>query len=293
MKALIDADVLLYEIGFSSERSELVGGHKVVVPSSWEFCQELFDKKIALIQDEVQATEPPTLFFTNTLYLNTLLNKRRGYAGEESVAFVDNFRYELAKEKAYKSNRSSTKPFHFNNLIVYILSEYNWHVNEQGLEADDAMCLEQYSRWKRGDLSTIICSRDKDLRQCPGWHYSWECGKQASIGPILVDELGTLEEKEKGVFGTGDKFFYYQLVVGDAVDSVGGLYNKGPKFAMALLKDVQTSREAYEAVAEVYVRVWGEKWKEKIKEQADLLWMVREVKNGEKVLWKPPKLLKD
>lgn len=293
MKALIDADVLLYEIGFSSERSELVGGHKVVVPASWEFCQELFDKKITLIQDEIQATEPPRLFFTNTASLNKTLNKRRAYIDEAPVPFVDNFRYALAKERAYKAGRASAKPFHFNNIIAYALSEYDCHVNESGLEADDAMCIEQYSRWKVGDLTTTICSRDKDLRQCPGWHYSWECGKQASIGPMLVDELGILEEREKGVFGTGDKFFYYQLVVGDAVDTVGGLYNKGPKFAYPLLKDATSSREAYEAVAEVYVRAWGERWKEKIKEQADLLWMVRETKNGKKVLWKPPKLLKE
>jgi hypothetical protein len=95
------------------------------------------------------------------------------------------------------------------------------------------MCAYQYDGWGDPDrqYKTIICSRDKDVRQCPGWHYSWECGKQPSIGPIMVDELGHLVDKNAGkfnpltgkklplkVFGTGHKFFYYQMLTGDTVD---------------------------------------------------------------------------
>lgn len=288
MTPLIDCDVLLYEIGFSCERKE----EGVLVPSSWEFAQDLFDKKINLIVDEVGGSESPLLFLTNTKRINKALNKRRERNDEEKKEFIDNFRFEVAKEQEYKSNRSTVKPFHFYNLLHYVLSSYNVHVDEQGLEADDAMCIKQYSRWKEGHIDTIICSRDKDVRQCPGLHYSWECGKQAAVGPIMVDELGTLEKKENGkIFGTGEKFFYYQLLVGDSVDTVGGLKGRGPMFAYNLLKDADTTRKCYELVAEKYVQQHGELWKEKMREQADLLYMIRELdEKGNRVKWKPPKI---
>lgn len=286
MKALIDSDILLYEIGFSSEQR--VDGE--VVPNSWEFAQELLDNRIRLIQDEVEASEPPLLFLTNTRRINKLLNKQRKREDVQPKSYVENFRVEVAKEKDYKGGRKTTKPFHFYNLLSYILSNYPCHIDENGLEADDAMVIHQYSRWKQGLKDTIICSRDKDVRQCPGWHYSWEVGKQASIGPLEVDELGWLEKKSSSkVFGVGVKFFYYQMIAGDGVDNVGGIKGKGPMFAYNLINDATSPRECYELVAEKYVQAWGEGWKTKMREQAQLLWMVRELdEEGRRVDWRPP-----
>lgn len=294
MRPLLDGDVILYEVGFSSEKSELnEEGEKVLIPSSWDFCQELVDAKIRLICDEVGATEPPLLFLTNTRRINKVKNKERVRLEEPTKDYVENFRVEAAKEKDYKGGRSSTKPFHFYNLLHYLLANYDVHVNEQGLEADDAMVIEQYSRVKQGMFDTVICSRDKDVRMCPGWHYSWECGRQASIGPIMVDDLGYLELKDKKkVFGVGQKFFYYQLLVGDSVDNIGGIKGRGPAFAYALLHDAPTVRECYERVSEVYIRHWGDEWKDKFKEQAALLWMIRELdENGKKTKWRPPNVV--
>jgi len=302
VKPLVDMDILLYEIGFSSERREPnEEGEMVVVPATWDFCQDLLDRKIALICDEVQATEPPLLFVTNTHKVNKTLNKERVRQGEKPKEYVENFRIEAAKEKEYKAGRKSTKPFHFTNLLHYVLASYDVHVNEQGLEADDAMVIMQYSAFKNGELNTIICSRDKDVRQCPGWHYSWEVGGQASIGPIMVDDLGELvhrnpnEKDSKGrakpakIFGTGAKFLYYQMLVGDAVDNIGGMKGRGPVFAYNLLKDATSIRQCYELVAEIYVKTWNDSWKEKFREQVDLLYMIKEVdEQGEKIKWTPP-----
>ena len=308
MKPLIDGDIILYEVGFSSE--EVVDG--VIIPRSWDFTVGLLEKRLALISSEVEATEPPLLFLTNTRRINKLLNKQRKREDVPEKPYVENFRVEVADSiekgdvdsKEYKGGRKQQKPFHFYNLLSHILSSYPHHIDESGLEADDAMVIHQYSRWKQGLKDTIICSRDKDVRQCPGWHYSWEVGRQASIGPIEVDELGWLEHKSpedrdaKGklkpakIFGTGEKFFYYQMMTGDTVDSVAGIRGKGPVFGYHLLKDATSVRECYELVAEKYVQAWGDKWKEKMKQQANLLYMIREVdEEGNKVLWKPPKRL--
>jgi hypothetical protein len=280
------------------------------MPNSWEFAQELLDNRIKFISSEVEATEPPLLFLTNTKRINKLLNKQRKREGDKPKDYVENFRIEVAESitkddtdsKEYKGGRKAAKPFHFHNLLSYILSAYPHHIDENGLEADDAMVIYQYSRWKQGLKDTIICSRDKDVRQCPGWHYSWEIANQPSVGPIEVYEMGCLEHKNVGerdkkghlkpakIFGVGDKFFYYQLLVGDTVDAVAGIKNRGPVFAHNLLKDATSSRECYELVAEKYVQAWGDRWKEKMKQQSQLLWMVRELdEKGEKALWTPPK----
>lgn len=305
VKPLIDCDVLLYEIGFSSQSKELVAGEGYEIqPRSWEFCQQLFDNKIKEICFHVDATESPLLFLTNTKYINKLLNKKRKYEKEPVKEYVHNFRDEVASIRKYKDGRNPDKPFHYKNLINYVLNNYDYYVDENGLEADDAMCINQYG-WVRNNIfNTVICSRDKDVRQCPGLHYSWECGKQLAIGPIMVDELGSLSNVNENkfnsktgkpmplkVFGTGTKFFYYQMLTGDTVDNIVGVMGRGPTFAYNLLKDATTEWELYQLVAEVYVKTWGDEWEEKMREMADLLWMIREIdEEGKAVKWKKPEM---
>lgn len=291
MQPLLDSDILLYEIGFSGQSEE--------GPRDWEFVQELLEARIRLICDEVGATEAPLLFLTNTPRINKMLNKQRTREEAPIIDYKDNFRFEVAKEKEYKAGRKADKPFHFYNILAYILATYDTRIHEGGLEADDYMCITQYSRLAEKD--TIICSRDKDVKQCPGWHYSWEVGRQAARGPFWVEPLGELVHENEGerdakgklkpakIFGTGHKFLYYQMLTGDQVDNIGGLKGRGPVFAYSLLKDAQTERECYELVAELYVKTWEDSWKEKIKEQADLLHMVRELNpDGSSKLWLPP-----
>ena len=293
--ALIDSDILqlLYEIGFSSQGKNDKGETEA---ASWDWTQDLLEKKIDLITDEAGG-DNALLFFTNTPRINKLLNKKRKREEKPKVDYVPNFREAVAKEKVYKGNRKNDKPFHFYNLLAHMLSNYETRIHEGGLEADDYMCVTQYKSWQDGD--TIICSRDKDLRQCPGNHYSWEVGKQPSIGPMFVEPLGHLDlitkidakgRKTYKLFGTGHKFFYAQMMTGDLVDNIGGVKGRGPVFAHTLLDECTTERDLYELVAEKYVIAWGDEWKDKMREQAGLLWMVRELKeDGSPVFWKPPK----
>lgn len=236
------------------------------------------------------ATEPPLLFLTNTARINKLKNKERAKNGEEQIALVENFREEVAKEKEYKGTRKADKPFHYYNLLAHIRGSYNTMVHEGGIEADDYMCITQFSRLEQRD--TIICSRDKDLRQCPGFHFSWEVAKQPSYGPVWVEPIGHLElqKNNKKLFGTGHKFFYSQLLTGDVVDNIGGLPKFGPVAAFKLLHDVNTEYDCYKLVSEKYIGVYGDEWKEKLLEQAYLLWMIRELnEDGSPKMWEPPK----
>lgn len=301
MRALIDADILFYEIGSSAQHLDKDNldedGLPTLEVNSWEWTQQLFDDKIDVICKEVEADEPPLLFITNTDYINHLLNKRRRWTGEPEKDFVPVFRHKVAKEKPYKFGRVETKPYHFKNLVNYAMNEYECVIDENGLEADDMMCIHQF---RSEPYTTIICSRDKDLRQCPGLHYSWECGKQRSIGPLFAGELGYLDalnEKERltikpkpplKVFGVGAKWLYYQMIVGDTVDNIGGLKQGGPVAAFKLLKDCKTERECFEKVRDRY-KTTGEGWKERMKEAADLVYMIRELnEDGSWKMWRPP-----
>lgn len=234
------------------------------------------------------ATEPPTLYLTYDKSIHKIVNRKKKLLGEETKAKYDpNFRDKVAVKKEYKGGRKeSSKPYHFNNLTAYILNNYKC-VFQEGLEADDLLCIEQCKRIK--ELDTIICTRDKDLRMCPGMHYGWACGKQPAFGPKLVDDIGeiALVKNGKEVKGTGLKFFYSQLITGDKVDSIPGLPRGGPVLAYSTLSELTTEEEMFNAVLGLYEGRCGDTHREDMLEQAYLLWMVRELyEDGSPVMWR-------
>lgn len=253
MKPLIDCDVLVYECGFGSETG-WVGPD----PPPFERVRELLENRIANICAQVDATEPPSLYLTGK----------------------DNFREKIAVTRPYKGNRQGKKPFHYNNLRVYLTGVLGAIVVD-GMEADDAMSIEQTGR-----EDTIICSRDKDLLQVDGWQYQWELGAQPSFGPHKVEGYGFLEKRKSKIFGYGIKFFLSQCLTGDSVDNILGIPRYGPSKAFELLENTKTYEEGLSCVVEAYKGFYGDVWKEALLENGRLLWMTREIdKEGKPVLW--------
>ena len=272
MQPLLDGDILRYEIGFCGEYKEIdpETGEEVVKIREWQFVQSLLDNKIKSICDEVGADKDPIVFLTASSYLCDVLNRMRKYSELTDVHMVVPFREEIATLRPYKGTRKGAKPFHFDNITAYLLANYNCDI-AFGIEADDRMAQLQSD-------DTIICSRDKDLRMVPGWHYGWECGLQPSFGPELVDAKGWLKLDRKGdVKGAGLKFFFYQMLVGDTVDNIPGCAKIGPKKAMALLEPFTTKREYELVVIGAYKKAYGDEWKAILEEQSKLLWMIREM----------------
>lgn len=253
MIPLIDGDILPWEIGCAVEYGERE------IPD-FSFVKDCIDGRIDGICRSVGATAPPVIFLSGP----------------------DNFRNEIAKRKGYKENRKGKeKPFHFYNIRAYLIHSYGAIVSD-GVEADDLMATAQTD-------STIICSRDKDLRQVPGYHFSWECGMQGEIGPFLVDELGEFWTKKlpKELKGTGLRFFFAQCLMGDTVDNIPGLPKCGPVKTYKTLDPCKTEEELEKAVFSLYEEVYGENAKKELTEQAQLVWMVREMKDGKPVMWEP------
>lgn len=255
MTPLLDGDILPYEIGFGCEYN------KDGIPS-FDYVKEAVDGKIEEICKAVGATEPPLIFLTGK----------------------GNFREAIAEKKGYKANRKdSKKPFHFYNIRAYLEQSYGAVVCE-GYEADDALAMHQTD-------NTIICSRDKDLRQVPGNHYSWECGKQGEIGPYVVDELGEwwTEKLPNELKGTGYRFFAAQCLMGDKVDNIPGLPGWGPVKTYEYLKDISSPEELIKAVLEAYKdRYLDTALAElELEEQAQLVWMVRgKDEDDNLIMWK-------
>jgi 5'-3' exonuclease len=274
MIPLLDGDILPYEIGFAAEWD------KDRPTPGFDLVREMLINKIEEICEAVGASGPPVIYLSGK----------------------NNFREDIATKKGYKAQRPKDKPFHFENIRAYLIYVYNATVVD-GYEADDALAMAQTE-------DTVICSRDKDLRQVPGWHYSWECGAQGELPLYKVDELGEFwtAKLPKELKGTGYKFFAAQCLLGDGVDNIPGLPGCGPVKVHDLLHDATSIQdldnrvfsafyEYYEEIAEdVYDLLEPDVELDQfildyvhreLEEQAQLVWMVRELGEGGKpVMWK-------
>ena len=262
MKPLIDADILRYEIGFGAETGWQTEGE---IPP-WPYVEEMLHARIAKICFDVEATEGPVLYITEGR----------------------TFRFDIAKRKPYKGTRKEHKPWHFNNLTVYLKDVLNCEVVTE-VEADDAMAIRHM-----GPEETIICSRDKDLKQLPGPYYSWELGRQPSFGPEVITKEGglSLSDDKKSLSGTGLSFFYAQMLIGDKSDNIPGLPGVGPVKAFEILEEGRLPiREQEKCMMEAYQNYYIEgpgdgDWHEECLEQGRLCWMSRRLhEDGSPVLW--------
>lgn len=278
MQPLVDGDIAVYEIGFASETAWKGQNPGVDVnerPPPFDFVADMFDNRINNICAIVDATQPPIIFLTGK----------------------KNFRYEIAKRTPYKE-RAGKKPFHYKNLTAYIKGKYEFRLTE-GLEADDLMSIYQTKTEKllmegpmlQEVVPTIICTRDKDLRSVPGWHYGWELGNQPQFGPSYVDLGGSLRlsNKRNKILGTGILFFYSQCLTGDTVDSIPGLPGCGPVKAYEILEHAKTEEEAFRSCLAAYQASYPETYRDELLEQGRLLHMTRGLhEDGSPILWEFP-----
>lgn len=255
----IDGDVLVYEIGFAAEASwrywHAEKGVEDIGLPPFDYVYEMMTQRIAHINLQAEVDE--------AVYYLTGPN---------------NFRNFIAKTTPYKE-RVGNKPFHYANIKAVLKAEYTCDMVD-GLEADDLIAL----NLKDG----VAISRDKDIRQIPGTHYSWEMPNQPAIGPHKCDEFGSLELKGTKLLGYGDKYLMSQILTGDSVDSIPGCPNYGPKKAMKILEDCTNVEECLNAIIPIYQKCYQLEWKTVMREQARLVNLVRRFENGKALLWDFP-----
>lgn len=285
MKALIDADIIVYSCGFSAEKPiwrVMVGG-EMKPRATFRYKKELNEwvKGVGFSDDDYTAVKdvevgPVSHALGNAKELiNRILLRTGADDYQLYLTGKGNYREGIATILPYKGNRdSSHKPHHFDSLIRYLTE--NWGaITVEGIEADDAMSTEQCVTRKAGiqmSLSgksvreTCIATIDKDLDMVPGWHFNWN-----------KDVLYFVDEE------TAITWFYAQLIMGDVTDNIQGIRGAGKKKAQQVLMDCNTEEDMYWAVLELYAKGY-ERPLEALIENAQLLWMRRE----EGVDWTPP-----
>ena len=131
---LIDADYLIYAIGFASEED------------SEKFAKS---RLVETLEDLV--------------YLHL---KADSY--EAFLTGKNNFRYDIAKTVPYKGNRKDAKkPKHYDALRSHMVKRLGAVVVD-GQEADDEVAI----RMTKEPDQYMLVGVDKDLRQIPGWHHN-------------------------------------------------------------------------------------------------------------------------
>lgn len=210
MRLLIDADILVYRAGFAVQ-----GGAP---------------------EDENGTTVyPPTSHALHAakMMVNNLLNKYEWTSYTLYLTSEDksNFRYDIAKTKPYKGNRTQGKPIYYEAIREYYENNFNTKM-VCGQEADDALGIEGMKH----PGEAIIITLDKDLDMIPGLHYNF----------VRDEEYWVSRTKAY-------RNFCYQLLVGDPVDNIIGARGIGPvKAEKALAPCKRDKQKMLQAVYDLY-----------------------------------------
>ena len=290
MKVLLDADMPAHEIGHIKVETGLedADGKPILKALPWHDM-----KKLAVGQ------------FFHIVY---------GSQASGWKAFLtrgENFRNDLATILPYKGNREHSPRDEVDSIKKVYHEELGAHWCE-GFEADDAMAMEQWADladssgmngedpqswdWAKvqQNATTVIASRDKDLRTVPGWHFTWWLTNKLKKKKEEADD----GEKKTGITGEiswisyeeSQRNFYTQMLTGDTADNIHGLYNIGLKSAwVKQLGEMEDEESMYEHVEEKYTNYFKGYATKFLLETARLLHMWRRP-NDE---WMPPHMRDD
>lgn len=254
MRAIIDADGIVFRCGFGSEKQRWVFYPKnEPVYFDWrqprtQCKKELITKHIdpedgewhaELHVDPIEYVLGRAKIFLDAIVYGSAADDYIGFIGSKNDTSL--FRLNLAKTKVYKGNRvNKAKPIYYDEIREYLLKYHNIEQVE-GIEADDAVAM-------RANKDTVICYMDKDLLQVPGNHYHY-----INKEHYQIDEL------------EGWRSFYKQVLMGDNDDNIPGLKGIGAITANKLLKDCNSPIKMYNKCLGAY------KDKSKRKDYADFM----------------------
>tara|TARA_R110002110_G_scaffold83348_4_gene216372 strand:- start:812 stop:1537 length:726 start_codon:yes stop_codon:yes gene_type:complete len=167
-----------------------------------------------------------------------------------------NFRHEYAVTAPYKGNRKSRPPPRYlPSIREHLIKKWDAVVVE-GEEADDAIAIDATLIGK----DAVMASIDKDFDQIAGTHYDFIKDREYYVEPV-----------------EGLKFFYQQIITGDAIDNIIGVDGIGQQGAKDLIQGCRNELDMWDIVRDQI----GD---ERALENARLCWLRREA--GQ--IWEPP-----
>jgi 5'-3' exonuclease len=157
-----------------------------------------------------------------------------------AIGGPDNFRLDLFPD--YKGNRKKakdTRPEWFGDLKSWA-SKLEGSVESDNCEADDLVRV-----WalecNAASINCAVVSVDKDLHCIVGTHYNPRTKK-----------IYQIDEEYAG------RFYWQQVLTGDSVDNIPGLWKVGPVKAKKLLADAVTHKEMRDVVCRAYNDAYGD-----------------------------------
>lgn len=209
--ALLDADYIKYVVPYSKWKHHRATGEWLNIE---KFIKDWISGWLTYISD-------PIVFC---------------FSGKSS----ETFRAFISFEKEYKGNRKNVEdPYDYPGKIDdmyqcvdYIQKKFVSLIFKD-LEADDIVAALQDRE------HTYIVSKDKDLKQIPGFHYDFEKNNIYEI------------DNERAIYNLA-----YQLMAGDSTDNIKGMPGMGEKRTMAFLEPLKP-KQYINSVLREYQKKFG------------------------------------
>lgn len=214
----IDIDSLVYSHGLMADNKRYV-----IQGAEFQYKKEIlkFCSDHSLSPDDIEITKSPSALMVPMNSLDNDINKiRKAAGGDDAVAVLhltggNQFRVSKATIKPYKGNRDSEKPRWFHELREHLVQRHGATIHEY-IEADDAVVMVQHA----DPEGVVIAHIDKDIDQSQGWHYNW---KHKELYYINAHEA--------------DLNFFHQMIKGDNVDNIAGIFFLTGKKCPAKVRD--------------------------------------------------------
>lgn len=264
--AVIDGDLLAFKASAANETRSIEAlhnptGRAKVFKHRTEFKETIDLKKFPLdtftITDKQEAADLSYALHTVKKMIEGICKVCKTDQYEIYLSGANNFRDTLPLPSKYKGNRDGLmRPIQLTEVKDYLI---NVHKAEVVIgEADDKISIRQYDGVK-SKTKIIGCSTDKDSLGTDGWIYNWDTMEK----PMLVKGLGELHIDDKGkVRGHGSKWKYLQWIVGDTIDGLNpcelAKVKFGEKSGYKALVDLQTEKECWQAVHDLYLKWYPE-----------------------------------
>lgn len=238
-----------------------------------------------------------------------LIEKLRVRSGAESVVVHmtapgchKGERYLVATVKPYQGQRSgSRRPKNHGYLQDWLIQFTGTQFRVKlwkTREADDGIAVCAYhAAGSPGPGYIVIATADKDMRMLPGLHIDWKTHKLVRVMPGDFAVYGE-PDGDKPAKLYGSKWFWMQMLMGDAADNIPGLPKycttdskgkpclkpMGEKTAEKFLERCTNNAAAFAEVYGLYCDYYGEPVSDSVRldlrqadamfcEQAALLWM--------------------
>lgn len=166
-----------------------------------------------------------------------------------------NFRKEIKQPYTEYKGKRKDKPENFRECKDYVITTYKPTTVDK-LEADDTASIEATKYLKENQLFMLI-TLDKDWKTISGLYYN-----------VLYNNLIAVSKTEAAAF------FHEQLLTGDSVDNIPGIYGVGPIKAKKLLEN-KTLIEQFACVIKAYKEHYKKDYKNRLEVMGKMLYLLK------------------